>query len=56
MGRRLNIVSVKFSDNELKEIDEKEIRIVYLPSTSPANAKCSLSSLVESFRELFEYN
>ncbi len=37
----------------LKEIDEKEIRIVYLSSTSPANAKCSLDELVGAYEKLF---
>ena len=30
------------------------IKVVYLPSTSPANAKMSLDSLVEKYQELFK--
>lgn len=33
MGRRLNIVSVKFSDNELKRIDENAFKTCRMRST-----------------------
>ena len=37
----------------LNKIDTSEIKVVYLPSTSPANAKISNIDLVESYKSLF---
>ncbi len=39
--------------NKYLEKDSTEVRVIPLPSTSPANAKCSLDELVKSFRILF---
>ena len=38
----------------LPKINDKDIRIVYLPSTSPANAKMSIDDLVKEYRVLFK--
>ena len=37
----------------LNKIDTSEIKVVYLPSTSPANAKISSETLFESYKSLF---
>ena len=34
----------------------KDIKVIYLPSTSPANAKMSLAQLVEQYKQIIEYN
>ena len=36
------------------KINDKNIRIVYLPSTSPANAKMSVDDLIEEYQKLFK--
>ena len=42
-----------FSKYLLDKVDQSKIRIVYLPSTSPANAKMRTSDLVELFKLVF---
>ena len=37
-----------------KDIDTSKIRIYYLPSTSPANARSSVESLVEKYSSIIE--
>ena len=37
----------------LNEVINTNIKIYYLPSTSPANAKMSVSDLVSEFKKLF---
>ena len=37
----------------LNKIDTSKIKVVYLPSTSPANAKISSETLFESYKSLF---
>ena len=32
-----------------------QVQVIYLPSTSPANARMSLEELVEQYRKLFEF-
>ena len=41
-------------DRFLKE--KVDVRAIYLPSTSPANAKISIDRLVECFKELLSFN
>ena len=38
----------------LKDKIVKDIKIIYLPSTSPANAKCTLDELVKEYKKLFK--
>ena len=37
----------------LPKINDKDIRIIYLPSTSPANAKMGVDDLTEEYKKLF---
>ena len=43
-------------DKHLLKFINKDIKIIYLPSTSPANAKMSLAQLVEQYKQIIEYN
>lgn len=37
----------------LNKIDITKVKVVYLPSSSPANAKMSIEALTESYKSLF---
>ena len=41
-------------DKYLKDKVNKDVKVIHLPSTSPANAKCKLDTLVGEYRKLFE--
>ena len=41
-------------DKYLKDKVNKSIKVIHLPSTSPANAKVKLDTLVSEYRKLFE--
>ena len=43
-----------FKKHLLNLVDQSKVKVVFLPSTSPANAKISGDDLVESYKELFE--
>ncbi len=60
--KKIKIVAVNggkakqlFDKYLLKDIPE-DLKVIYLPSTSPANAKTSLSQLVEQYKQIIEYN
>ena len=38
----------------LKDIDSNNIKIVYLPSTSPANAKMGINQLVDAYKAMLD--
>ena len=40
-------------DIYLKDKIDNHIKVIYLPSTSPANAKMSVDALAESYKQLF---
>ena len=42
-----------FQKHLLNKIDNLDIKIIYLPSTSPANAKITDKELVEAYKSLF---
>ena len=42
-----------FQKHLLNKITNKDIKIIYLPSTSPANAKITNKELVEAYKSLF---
>ena len=42
-----------FKKHLLNQIDTSKIKVVFLPSTSPANAKISNEELVSKYKELF---
>ena len=42
-----------FQKHLLNKITNKDIKIIYLPSTSPANAKTTNKELVEAYKSLF---
>lgn len=48
------VASKLFEKHLLKLVDQSKIRVVFLPSTSPANAKMSLEELVLKYNEIFE--
>ena len=37
----------------LSLVDQSKVKVVFLPSTSPANAKMSNEELVEQYKKLF---
>ena len=43
-----------FAKHLLNKISDKDIKVVFLPSTSPANAKMSLDELVEHYKCIFK--
>ena len=43
-----------FEKHLRNKIAGKDIKVVFLPSTSPANAKMSLEELVEHYKQIFE--
>ena len=43
-----------FAKHLLNKISDKDIKLVFLPSTSPANAKMSLNELVEHYKFIFK--
>ena len=43
-----------FAKHLLNKISDKDIKLVFLPSTSPANAKMSLDELVEHYKCIFK--
>ena len=46
--------STLFKKRLLNKLTNKDIKIVFLPSTSPANAKMSINALVEAYKNIFE--
>ena len=45
--------STLFKKHLLNKLTNKDIKIVFLPSSSPANAKMSIDALVEQYSEIF---
>lgn len=48
-GKKAGVLFDKYLKNKIS----KEIKTIYLPSSSPANAKCSIDSLVAEYYKLF---